>query len=77
MVEGKLVEVEDKLGGVELKLAEAASLNLAQADEIADLKRLLKLVKASGMMRASRILRDLWSLLSIRPDPTGSGRDGL
>ena len=77
MVEGKLAEVEDKLGGVELKLAEAANLNLAQADEIADLKRLLKLVKASGMMRVSRILRDLWSLLSIRPGPTGSGRDGL
>ena len=38
MVEGKLAEVEDKLGGVELKLAEAASLNFAQADEIADLK---------------------------------------
>ena len=31
----KLAEVEAKLGGIELKLAEAESLNLAQADEIA------------------------------------------
>ena len=29
LAEGKLAEEEDKLGGVELKLAEAASLNLA------------------------------------------------
>lgn len=28
----KLVEAEDKLGGVKLKLEEAVSLNLAQAD---------------------------------------------
>ena len=38
VVERKLAEVEDKLGGIELKLAEAANLNLAQAKEIADLK---------------------------------------
>ena len=42
MVERKLTEAEDKLGGVELKLVEAASLNLAQADEIADLRVALK-----------------------------------
>ena len=29
MAEGKLAEAEDRLGGVELKLAKAASLNLA------------------------------------------------
>ena len=29
LAEGKLAKEEDKLGGVELKLAEAASLNLA------------------------------------------------
>ena len=33
-----LAEVEDKLGAIKLKMAEAASLNLAQANEIADLK---------------------------------------
>lgn len=33
-----LAEVEDWLGCIKLKLAEAASLNLAQADQIADLK---------------------------------------
>ena len=38
MAEGKLVEAEDRLGGVELKFAKVASLNLAQADQIADLK---------------------------------------
>ena len=38
MVERNLAEAKDKLGAVELKLAEAASLNLAQADEIAVLK---------------------------------------
>ena len=38
MAKGKLVEVDDRLGGVELKFTKAASLNLAQADQIADLK---------------------------------------
>ena len=42
MAEGKLVKVEDRLGGVELKLAEVTSLNLAQADEIVDLKMALE-----------------------------------
>ena len=34
--------MEAKLGGVELKLAKAESLTLAQADEIADLKAALE-----------------------------------
>ena len=38
----KLAEMEAKQGGVKLKLAEAESLNLAQADEIADLKAALE-----------------------------------
>ena len=38
LTEDKLAKVEEKLGGVELKLAKAANLNLAQADEIANLK---------------------------------------
>ena len=42
LAKGKLAEAEDRLGGVELKLAEAASLNLAQADEIANLKATLE-----------------------------------
>ena len=37
----KLTEVEAKLGSTDLKLAEAESLNLAQADEVADLKAAL------------------------------------
>ena len=38
VVEKKLTEIEVKLKGMELKLAEAESLNLAQADEITNLK---------------------------------------
>ena len=37
-----MTKAEDKLRGVELKLAEVASLNLAQADEIVDLKATLE-----------------------------------
>lgn len=42
MAEEKLTKAEDRLRGVELKLAEVASLNLAQADEIVDLKAALE-----------------------------------
>ena len=42
LAEGKLAEAEDRLRGVELKLVEAASLNLAQADQIAYLKLALE-----------------------------------
>ena len=44
VAERNLAEVEDKLGAVELKLAKAANLNLAQADEIADLKAALEAI---------------------------------
>ena len=46
LAEGKLAETEDRLRGVELKFAEAASLNLAQADQIADLKVALEACKS-------------------------------
>ena len=42
LVEKKLAESEAKLGGTELKLAEAKSLNLAHVDEIANLKAALE-----------------------------------
>ena len=42
VVENKLAEAETKLGGMELKLAEDESLNLAHVDEIADQKVALK-----------------------------------
>ena len=42
VVEKKLTEMEVKLGGMELKLAEVESLNLAQADKITDLKTALE-----------------------------------
>ena len=77
LVEGKLAEEEDKLGGVELKLVEAARLNLAQAYEIADLKAALEACESKWYTRASQMPRDSWSLLSIMPGPTGSGRDDL
>ena len=38
----KLTEMDVKLGGTKLKLAEAESLNLAQADEIANLKAVVE-----------------------------------
>ena len=38
VAEKKLAKMEAKLGGTELKLAKAESLNLAQADEISNLK---------------------------------------
>lgn len=38
MAEKRITELYITLGGTELKLAKAKSLNLAQADEIADLK---------------------------------------
>ena len=44
VAERNLAEVEDKLGAVELKLAKAANLNLAQADEIANLKAALEAI---------------------------------
>ena len=42
LAEKRLTEMDVKLGGTELKLAEAKSLNLAQVDEIADLKAALE-----------------------------------
>ena len=43
-----MAEIEAKLGGVELKLAKAESLTLAQADEIADLKVALEASEEKG-----------------------------
>lgn len=45
IMEKKLTETEVKLGSIELKLAEAESLNLAQADTIVDLKATLEACK--------------------------------
>ena len=42
VAEKERVEVENRLEGAELKLVEANSLNLAQADQIADLKAALE-----------------------------------
>ena len=42
LAEKRRAEVESRLEGVELKLAEANSLNLAQADQIVDLKASLE-----------------------------------
>lgn len=42
LAEQKLMEMDVKLGGIELMLAKAESLNLAQAKEIFELKAALK-----------------------------------
>ena len=48
VVEKKLAETESKLGGMELNLAEVESINLAQADEIANLKVALDAFEEKG-----------------------------
>ena len=48
VAEKKLVEVEEELGGIKLKLAQAESLTLAQVDEIADLKAAPDTAKDKG-----------------------------
>ena len=48
VAEKKLAKMEAKLGGTELKLAKEESLNLAQADEISDLKAALDASKEKG-----------------------------
>ena len=45
LVEKRSMELEMKLGGIELKLAKAERLNLAQADELVDLKVALEACK--------------------------------
>ena len=52
LAEKRLTELEMKLGGTELKLAEVESLNLAQADELADLKAALEACRINGIMKA-------------------------
>ena len=42
VVEKNLMEMDIRLGGTELKMAKARSLNLAQVDEIANLKAALE-----------------------------------
>ena len=54
LVEKRLAEMDMKLGGMELKLAEAESLNLVKANEIADLKVALKACKEKWYNGASR-----------------------
>ena len=52
VVENKLAESETRLGGMELKLAEDESLNLAHVDEIADQKVALKACENEGFTDA-------------------------
>lgn len=58
---------------MELKLAEAKSLNLAQANEIADFKVALKACEESGTMRVSQMLKIPWSPLSTKLSSIGFG----
>ena len=48
VIKKKLVEVEEKLGGVMLKLAQVESLTLTQVDEITDLKATLDAAEETG-----------------------------
>ena len=48
MAEKKLAEVQEKLGGIKLKIAQAENLTLTQADEITDLKAALDAIEERG-----------------------------
>ena len=48
MAEKKLAEVQEKLGGIKLKIAQAENLTLTQADEITNLKATLDAAKERG-----------------------------
>ena len=48
VIKKKLVEVEEKLGGVMLKLEQVESLTLTQVDEITDLKATLDAAEETG-----------------------------
>ena len=48
VAEKKLLEVKEELGGIKLKLAQAESLTLIQADEITNLKATLDAAKERG-----------------------------
>ena len=75
--EKRLAEMEAKLGGVKLKLVEAESLTLAQAEEITDLKAALDASEEKGYtMKASQMLKILWSLLSSKLGIVGLARGG-
>ena len=76
VVEKKLIELEVKLGGTELKLVDAESLNLVQVDEIADPKAALEACEESGTMKALQMLKTPWSPFSIKPDFMDSRRGG-
>ena len=48
MAEKKLAGVQEKLGGIKLKIAQAENLTLTQADEITDLKAALDAIEERG-----------------------------
>ena len=63
----KLAEAEDWLGGIELKLAEAVSLNLAQANQIADLKVALEACENKWYDEGCREIHGAYYLLGVAP----------
>ena len=67
LVEEKLTEAEDRLGGIVLKLAEAISLNLAQADQIANLKAALEACKNKWYDEGCREIRRAYYPLGVAP----------
>ena len=67
LVEEKLAEAEDRLGGIELKLAEAVSLNLAQANQLADLKAALEACENKWYDEGCREIRGACYLLGVAP----------
>ena len=68
MVEKKLAEVEEKIGGIELKLAQAESLTWPKLMKSPTLRRLLMLPRKGGKTKASQMLRLCGAYCSPSPD---------
>ena len=76
LAEQSLIEMDTKLGGMELKLAEAESLNLAQVNEVAEPRQPWNLVRINGIMWALQMLRILWNPSFTNRGAMGSAKGG-
>lgn len=64
--EKKLADMKARLRGIELKLVEAESLNLAYVENIANLKAARRPVRRSGKTKALWMPKTPWSLSSTK-----------
>ena len=76
LAEQKLMETNVKLGGTKLKLAEAESLNLAQANEISEQKATLEACEDKWYNVGFADAKTPWNQSSTNHGNMGSMRDG-